>query len=390
MSDVDKTKDLLANVRARIDSYNKFKKLYNEQLAFDFNSLSLFKINENNMSRIIAFFLDKNESHGQGDKFLKVFVEFIKEIIDESGKDNTIKFDKLNYDNCYVKCEKIIDNDRRLDIYIEFDDFAFSIENKIDAGDQENQIKDYSSYLKKEYKENYCLLYLTPDGHKPSTYSIDEKTRDKLEKNNRLIIIDYGEHILPLLDRWIVICKAPNVESFLKELKKYIERKILGVNSMESVKNLEDIILENRETVEELVSSYEALEQKFVQKLRDVKKYFDEKFKDSYFEGFDINRENLGRYDGKDMFKYGISKGDNKVWFEYTLEKFDFYINYYWTDETNENFVEFLNDNLGLKENGFSDYKFKIDITKDVDTIFDICSEKFELLGEVFKKYKEN
>ena len=42
------------------------------------------------------------------------------------------------------------------------------IENKVDAGDQENQLLRYDNYAKKYFKKDYRLLYLTLDGHKPS------------------------------------------------------------------------------------------------------------------------------------------------------------------------------------------------------------------------------
>ena len=65
-------------------------------------------------------------------------------------------------------------NGGRFDIAIKFNnpDYLILIENKIDAGDQISQLQRYNNYAKKNYKENYKILYLTVDGHNPSRLSL--------------------------------------------------------------------------------------------------------------------------------------------------------------------------------------------------------------------------
>ena len=67
--------------------------------------------------------------------FAKDFSEYI---IDEEYKD---KIKNSNLENVYKEFQ--INEGRRIDILIVFDKFEIIIENKINAGDQENQLLDY-------------------------------------------------------------------------------------------------------------------------------------------------------------------------------------------------------------------------------------------------------
>ncbi len=130
---------LLTIVKSRIDAHLKFKEEYNTQLAFDFSLFQFFSIGENKISQVLAFFLDINQNHGQGDIFLKEFIKTFYE------KDIEIK----QIENV---CEKVITKNRRIDVYIELKDLTIAIENKIWADDQNNQLRDYSNFLEKNLK----------------------------------------------------------------------------------------------------------------------------------------------------------------------------------------------------------------------------------------------
>lgn len=112
-------------------------------------------------STIIASFLDPKGKHGQGDKFLKLFLSTIGDKTD------------FNTENSTVTTEFPFDNGR-MDILIEDDqNKAIIIENKIYAGDQSEQLKRYRDYAVNQYKNGFSLYYLTLDGHEASLNSAD-------------------------------------------------------------------------------------------------------------------------------------------------------------------------------------------------------------------------
>jgi hypothetical protein len=112
---------------------------------------------------------------------------------------------------------------RRMDIAIDFNkEFAIVIENKPWAGDQKDQIKDYRENLEKEYNGKYFLLYLSPYGNPPSSWSIDEDLRKSLEDEKKLMTISYFD-----IKKWLEICykecKAEKVRWFLRDFTDYVE-----------------------------------------------------------------------------------------------------------------------------------------------------------------------
>jgi hypothetical protein len=138
MNDFAKIENMLGIVRSKIEAHNEFKQEYNRQLAFDFSLFNFFKVGESEVSPILAYFLDEKQGHGQGDIFLNEFVSMFY------SKTNGQEIDTTNSLNI---CEKAITGNRRIDIYIELPNITIAIENEIWADDQDNQLKDYATYL---------------------------------------------------------------------------------------------------------------------------------------------------------------------------------------------------------------------------------------------------
>jgi len=132
--------------------------ILSKEKSIRFNVLDFFRIDETLHSRLLGFFLDKNASHGQGDLFLKKFIEKLGYTDYEKGKWN-------------VTIEK-----QRIDILIErnYPHSVIIIENKSnDAIDQENQIYRYwhrAIYCKNkdEFDNNdkYKIIYLVANDAK--------------------------------------------------------------------------------------------------------------------------------------------------------------------------------------------------------------------------------
>lgn len=114
-------------------------------------------------SAIIASFLNPKESHGQGDKFLRIFL-------------NTIG-DRIMPDtsNASIYTEYSMD-EGRIDILIEDNlGHGIIIENKIYADDQDKQLIRYNSFAHNKYGfGNYSIYYLTLYGKEARKESAKE------------------------------------------------------------------------------------------------------------------------------------------------------------------------------------------------------------------------
>lgn len=328
---------ILNEIKSKIEAHNKFKKEYNRQLALDFNLFQFFKVGENKVSELLAYFLNINESHGQGDLFLK---EFLNNIL---GQDFNLSTQK-------IICEKIISNKRRIDIYIELPELTIAIENKIWADDQNDQIKDYSNYLEKQTFGKYKLLYLTPYSIDPSEKSIDETLKEDLIQQKKLKIIGYKQDIIPLINNWIAKCEADNVSYFLKELKKYLEIKFLGKNTLNMSKELRNIIFENEREIEEIVNEYKQIEKDQVVQLDSIANDLNESTPDIEPQ-FKIEKIGPFNYQGGRYYKYSVSKENDKIWIQINARGIHIHFSYYLQGESDKILDEIL------KKNGIFDNK---------------------------------
>ena len=160
----------------------KKEKLLSKENSINFNVLNFFSIGETLHSKLLGFFLKKGETHGQGDLFLRMFLEKLGFNYEEGSKWN-------------VTIES-----QRIDILIwrENPHSVVIIENKSnDAKDQENQIYRYwhkSIYYKNEGNplkysdsQNYKIIYLvTSDGKLPADQSLKRPSDWSLELPERI------------------------------------------------------------------------------------------------------------------------------------------------------------------------------------------------------------
>lgn len=97
------------------------------------------------------------------------------------------------------------------------------IENKIYAGDQENQLRQYWEFIRPE-AEAYRLLpivvYLTPNGRAPTAQSIGENP-DLVEK---LVRLSYQEDIYELIQSTSAELKAVSVAEVLRQYAALVRR----------------------------------------------------------------------------------------------------------------------------------------------------------------------
>ena len=179
--------------------------------------------------------------------FAKDFSEYV---IDEEYKD---KIKNANLENVYKEFQ--INEGRRIDILIVFDKFEIIIENKINAGDQENQLIDYYKDRDNGEKEIF-IIYLTKNAYEPSEYSIDIGKRAELEESKRIYYLSHNN-----IAEWIE-------EYIFKKYEFLKEEKYQSIYSaLIQIKNNEKII---SKTTEE-----DNMEQEMIKELFKKHNYFD-------------------------------------------------------------------------------------------------------------------
>lgn len=155
---------------------------------------------ENMHSDVLQVLLAPNANHGEKDKYLKLFLEFIS-----TKSSNKIDLKQWNCANTIVSRE-----DGRRDITILGTNQAVIIENKInDAGDTTNQIPTYYYQLKNKGIKVVAIVYLTLNqGKEPNrtTWEIDNEL-DKLDIEDKLICIRaFDGTNNDLISGWLTPC----------------------------------------------------------------------------------------------------------------------------------------------------------------------------------------
>ena len=177
-----------AELTPQLDTARVLELKLDRKLAHRFNVLDYLREDELGLSRIIADLLNPKARHGQGKLFLQTLLGL------EGLKNIQYWPDLYRSQKISVDVERVITANRRIDISVHIigadgETYCLAIENKPYASDQENQVKDYLEYLRKEYGERFLLIYIPPTGKGPSEWSIHKTELD--EWKNRFAIMPY-------------------------------------------------------------------------------------------------------------------------------------------------------------------------------------------------------
>ena len=146
-----------------------------------FEYLNFSRFEEQLHTPFLRMLLDKDANHGVGKGFLEAFLKMVKEAL-KLDFQYDVNSSHVEYKDKYIGEVKISEKDGEstggeIDIFL-YDEkgHAIIIENKFDrygnsAQDQPRQLERYHNFGKKEYKDNFILIYLTPSGQDASEYS---------------------------------------------------------------------------------------------------------------------------------------------------------------------------------------------------------------------------
>lgn len=182
--------------------------------ATRFNLLRMIDPDENGLSDILADLLRPNGRHGQGDCFLRLFLDQLEPDLGKSLK--SVRRVKRE-----ARAVNIQESRRRLDIVIEtvmqeaspVDRLIVGIENKIDAVDQPQQVQHYLDHLQLHNARDF-LIYLTPNGREPESLAVP---------TDRLYCWSYAVQVKNWLKSCIEVCQADKVRHFLVDFIEYID-----------------------------------------------------------------------------------------------------------------------------------------------------------------------
>lgn len=195
---------------------------YEERCAPRFNLFRILigKKRETAHSAFLADLLNPKGSHGQGRAFLREFFGVWSEMshlphVEPDADSKVTDFEVITEKGTY---------NGRLDILLESRErgILFVIENKIDAAEQQNQLKRYAEWLsgKKNIKKG-VLIVLAPEGRKPDDQQV------------KCVCLTYQKEIMTWIERCKSVARPARV---IDSLQQYLEELNL-MPKWESVSN---------------------------------------------------------------------------------------------------------------------------------------------------------
>lgn len=253
-------------IQAQQSALKEFEDKYNSSLALDFNALDFITWNENKVSELLAYFLNPSEGHRHGAVYLKIFVDFLE-----------LSFPTQRKEKIKVKVEETTYDNRRVDIVINYDNGKelIGIENKIytTTTDQENQLKDYYSFLKSiSSNDSFTLIYLAPRGKKIPVFSTDEISNNSYEQlieTRKIIAITYEDHIIPVIRQFVQVTDNIRLRSFLQDFERKLSNNYLGKQNLNTnmIKNYITESSDNIRTAFEITNAIEEVKASLVNEL---------------------------------------------------------------------------------------------------------------------------
>lgn len=239
MANINIINELLDDAKNLLEERKEYNK---QQLksAHEFNVFSILGLERREVKTHSAFIynlINPAGTHGQGDIFLKSFIE------------NVLKLPKLafNTKNLYVNREEQFD-DGRIDFIIQGNNFYVAIEMKVDASDQLAQLKRYFEHAKAHSSTAY-VYYLTLYGKEAASYS------DQGIEYER---ISFKKEIVSWINDCIATIAGKNLNNLLIPLVQYREIiKVITAEYEEDMKLIE--IINGREKYEAAIVVKDAI-----------------------------------------------------------------------------------------------------------------------------------
>lgn len=303
-----------------INTQREIEKLRGEKFNV-FQILRLSSREDRLHSKFIAELLNPRGSHLKGNTFLKLFLEVVEHI------DFDIKDTEVITEMPIGKVDHVNKTGGRIDICIKGKNNNFiSIENKIYAGDQKNQIERYCTFN----KNRNTTYYLTLHGTEPDKSSAEKLTcsfpgdTDEEGKKQKpdFYLISYEEHII----KWLEKClKESHNEPILREsIRQYLilTKRLTKTMDDNSSKKLTELMLNNFNEARYIKNNYPKvlsnLRNNFRNRLLDILQEKLDKYEKVTFEA-----HNGGKIDAKGCYIWAKSKPTPKPRLKFGINNFN-------------------------------------------------------------------
>lgn len=209
--------------KARVEykAYIKIKRELDRYLSTDFNFIDIIAPDEVKISYILSLLLDPNGTHGQGSKFLEIFLDKLEKLgLNKISDVSSVEIIREKYTDLLEEGKQ----NRRIDLFINVNGIAIAIENKPWAGEQEDQLEDYFRYLKKLKNrggvKDFLLVYL--HGTEEGPHSISKETIES--DSDKFVFTSYRKLLIPWLEECYKECESQKVRFFIKDFLIWIEK----------------------------------------------------------------------------------------------------------------------------------------------------------------------
>lgn len=214
-----------------------------------FENLHFTRPEEHLHTPFLRMLLDKDANHGVGKGFLEAFLKMVKKEL-KLDFQYDVNSSHIEYKDKYIGEVKISEKDGEstggeIDIFL-YDEkgHVIIIENKFDrygnpAQDQPRQLERYHNFGKKEYKDKFILVYLTPSGREASEDSTGPNKITYYPMSYDLS--DNKPNILSWLAECLNISKGcPRIHEVIKQYITFIKdtRHIMEENYQKELLNL--------------------------------------------------------------------------------------------------------------------------------------------------------
>lgn len=252
--------EFLRVVQAHQNALEHARLLYRDQLAPDFNPFDFIEPNEMRLSRILACLLNPKGTHGQGGRFLFLFLASL----DADWRVDDCEHAKTQTEVSFAT--------GRFDILVRSPNGALVIENKPGWGEPPGQLGRYFSHLEELGLTDYRLVYLTADAREPPTDSIDAPQRAKRILNKQLHLWGYPDQLVNWLTKCRGACRADRVTVFIDQFSRYIRKRFEGISDMTARDHLVAEVTGSADMVSpamQIVFAAEAIREKLLSTLHD-------------------------------------------------------------------------------------------------------------------------
>ena len=227
------TELLLAQVRALRLAEENAKRSSRSRAADDFEPISLLRPLEPDLSRVLAFLLNPQETHEQGTLFLSAFCRSLQSCRScaKSGAFPEGTLPSILGEHTQVAAEYAVDKgENRFDIFLQEGDTLLAIENKPSAHEGNEQLKRYAEWLRRTAPNNWWLVFLCDA--EPKTLPEEEALRSRILRHS-------FETLSSTLFDTATRVEVARVRAFVELFADYLKRQVAGIIPMKDTLLLE-------------------------------------------------------------------------------------------------------------------------------------------------------